>query len=108
MGATDLERPCNQGLCRRRGGHGMEHRTDTFEQARAINLPIVDQRMCVAIGRHELRSLTDKLADLCPPSSLLVKQRDSSMAERVRREVRNSRIATSAARSSPATLQNPS
>jgi hypothetical protein len=48
----------------------------------------------VAVGSHDPRALTDDFADLGPPASVPVQERDPSMPERVRRKVCHPRIST--------------
>lgn len=88
--------PCKSGVLGGRGTHGGTHRADTLEQFRPVDLAIVEERVCIAVSRDQLRALADELADLRPRAPLPVQERDAAVAERVRREVRNAGIAAGA------------
>jgi hypothetical protein len=65
------------------------HPTSPLEQPRSVNFPVINESMCVAVGRHELRALTNQLTNLSPRAPLSMKQRNAAMSQCVRSEVRN-------------------
>jgi len=50
------------------------HHPYTLEQLRPVDLPVVDERVAVAVGRDDARPLPHSLADLGPGDALLVQE----------------------------------
>ncbi len=84
VGGTDLERCRKSAVSRLMGVQRSGRDPYTFEQTRAIVLAAVDEGVGVAIRCDDLRPLSHPLADLRPGRSLLMEQRNPSVAEGVR------------------------